>query len=228
MKYPILNSAIFPLLCLPLLANTSAAANYKIGLDNELIITTTSDKQIIDNVFSGEENNAEYSTLTEFNNQPALFYSSRMDELYFTFSQARPELVDCVYVSLRTQINVPVRKFRCGLNEKVSPSLFELHRDDFADTLPKLASDPNIATQVNNKGKVIIPVDKAENFEVQAVYTEHSLANGEPDIFIEQQGEQVKIKANEYFVEYVHLNDELTAKGLFKVINQESQILQAW
>ncbi|MCE0556299.1 hypothetical protein [Motilimonas sp. E26] len=107
-----------------------------------------------------------------------------MDELYFTFSQRNAELVDCVYVSLRTQFNVLVRKFRCGLNEKISVSLFEQHRDDFALTLPTQASDPDITAQVNSKGKVIIPVSQADDFEVQAVYTQQNLANGEPDMFI--------------------------------------------
>lgn len=213
------------ILSLPVLAQSAPKASYRAGLNHELIITTAKGEQVIAHVFSTQETGAEYSALTEINHQVALFYSSKMDELYFTFSQTNPELIDCVYVSLSTQINVPVRKFRCGLNEKISPTLFEQHRDDFANTLPTQANDLNIAALVNSTGKVIIPISQAEHFEVQAVYTTQNLENGEPDMFIVQDGVSTKIDANGFYVEYKGKGTKLNANRLFKVVSKEGTTL---
>ena len=210
------------LLSFPMLAQSTAKTRYQQGHNDELIITLATGETVITNIFSAQETGAEFSVLTKFNGQDAVYYSSRMDELYFTFSQTNPKRIDCVYASLHTQINVPVRKFRCGLNETISPKLFEQHRDDFAHTLPTLASDPNIAAQVNSKGKVIIPISQGNGFEVQAVYTTQNLADGQPDLFIIQHGESTKISAEAFYVEYLGKAKNLKANRLFKSVSKEN------
>ncbi|RJG42493.1 hypothetical protein [Motilimonas pumila] len=194
--------------------------------DNNTLTITQGDKQWqIEQVFSSTNSN-QYVALSTFNERTAIYYAAFMDQVYFTFDAKQANLIDCVYIDLVSAINIPIRKFRCGIKQPFNANWFDQYRQLFSGTLSPLLDDASIAEKVAKQHQVAIPISQNADFKLLAYFNSNSLAQGTPTLVLQHKQQQVTLPQHQYYVAYEEINGQLTATELYQLVEPNKPILE--